>query len=509
MAEDIAFSPVGEFDGKWLAIKVPFKEMRAGPPVGDERMVGAINRYCRFAVAKLKLDILMLVAKNNDPVAALLARLGHAAGNLLGAAGKKPVHISGRRRQDQRLVIRRRNAFKAVRKLVLDIGCRDVSGAEPGLIHDRGHERDIVLNTFDVEAVERCSLNVERLVAVLAVRDQLGDHRVIEHRDLIAFAHTRIEAYRAAIQRSFHRRMETLQASDGWQELAVRVFGVYTAFDRPAVDLQVTLLDAQRLTISDAKHLLDEVDTRDHFRDRVLHLQTGVHFKEIEALVDAGRDKLDRAGAVIVHSLGQCDGLFTHLLAGCFIKQWAWRFLDDFLVAALDRAFALEQVDAVAVLVAQHLDFDVAWVEDELLDEDAVIAEGRLGFGLHSRKTLFDFLVIGGDSYTLAAAARRRLDHHRIADVLRDLHRFLGALDEPHMARHSGHACFGGKLLGTDLVAHRLNGVRIRADEDDILFLQALCEGRVLGKKAEAGVNRFGAGLLHRIDDLVHDKIGL
>ncbi len=97
MAEDIAFSPVGEFDGKWLAIKVPFKEMRAGPPVGDERMVGAINRYCRFAVAKLKLDILMLVAKNNDPVAALLARLGHAAGNLGSASGNpSPERLQSR-----------------------------------------------------------------------------------------------------------------------------------------------------------------------------------------------------------------------------------------------------------------------------------------------------------------------------------------------------------------------------------------------------------------------------
>jgi hypothetical protein len=34
------------------------------------------------------------------------------------------------------------------------------------------------------------------------------------------------------------------------------------------------------------------------------------------------------------------------------------------------------------MLVAQHLDFDVAGIDDELLDEDAVVAERRLGFCL-------------------------------------------------------------------------------------------------------------------------------
>jgi hypothetical protein len=36
------------------------------------------------------------------------------------------------------------------------------------------------------------------------------------------------------------------------------------------------------------------------------------------------------------------------------------------LVTALDRAFALAEMDKIAVLVAQHLDFDVAWINNEL-----------------------------------------------------------------------------------------------------------------------------------------------
>jgi hypothetical protein len=38
------------------------------------------------------------------------------------------------------------------------------------------------------------------------------------------------------------------------------------------------------------------------------------------------------------------------------------------------------------VLVADHLDFDVARLGDEFLDEDAVVAEGGFGLGLSSAR---------------------------------------------------------------------------------------------------------------------------
>ena len=55
------------------------------------------------------------------------------------------------------------------------------------------------------------------------------------------------------------------------------------------------------------------------------------------------------------------------------------RALDDLLVPALDRAVALEQVDEVAVGVAQELDLDVPRPADQLLEIDLVLAEGGLG----------------------------------------------------------------------------------------------------------------------------------
>ena len=94
---------------------------------------------------------------------------------------------------------------------------------------------------------------------------------------------------------------------------------------------------------------------------------------------------------VVIHGLCQRDGLLAHLAAGGLVEQRRRRLLDHLLIAALDRAFALAEIDDVAVLVAKHLDFDVAGIDDEFLDEHPVVAERRLGLGLGEPKTFGDF----------------------------------------------------------------------------------------------------------------------
>ena len=83
-------------------------------------------------------------------------------------------------------------------------------------------------------------------------------------------------------------------------------------------------------------------------------------------------------------------------------------------------------MDDVAVLVAQHLNLDVARLLDIFLDEHAVVAEARLGLGLRRGEALADLSSAVGDAHALAAAAGRGLDHDRIADLVGDLDRLLG-----------------------------------------------------------------------------------
>ena len=150
------------------------------------------------------------------------------------------------------------------------------------------------------------------------------------------------------------------------------------ALDRPALAGDLVLREGERLAGGDTDHLLDEIQPGDAFGDRVLDLQPGVHLEEVEALVLAD-DEFHRSGRLVAHRLGQRDRLLAHRLARGLVEESARRLLDHFLVASLDRALALPQVDAVAVRIAEHLDLDVARLLDELLDEDAVVAEARLG----------------------------------------------------------------------------------------------------------------------------------
>src|SRR5262249_43496996 len=164
-------------------------------------------------------------------------------------------------------------------------------------------------------------------------------------------------------------------------------------------------------------------------------LKPRVHLKEIEVpvLVD---DELHRASRVVADSLGERHGFSAHGGACLVVDERARRLLNHLLIAALDRAFALAEMDDIAVLVAEHLNFDMARLPDIFLDENAVVAKARLRLGFRRVEAFLHLFAAIGDAHALAAAAGRRLDHHRIADLVGDLCRLFGVLDHPEMAWH-------------------------------------------------------------------------
>ena len=210
---------------------------------------------------------------------------------------------------------------------------------------------------------------------------------------------------------------------------------------------------------------------------------------------------------IVVHGFRERDRLLAHLAARALVEQRRRRFFDDFLVAALDRAFALAEIDHIAVLVAKHLDLDVAGIDDELFDEHPVVAKRGLGFGLGEAKAFSDLCLGMRDPHALAAAARGRLDHHGIADLVGDLHRMLVVFDDAEMAGNGRDLGVGGRFLGLDLVTHGGNRAWIRTDEDNPRFRKCARKRFALGEKSVAGVNGFGPRLAAGLDDLVDQQI--
>ena len=104
----------------------------------------------------------------------------------------------------------------------------------------------------------------------------------------------------------------------------------------------------------------------------MLHLQPRVHFHEpyavgAQAVAGVG-DEFDRAGAFIIDRLGGADGGGADGFAGFLVHARRGGFLDHLLVAALERAIAFEQVDDIAVAIAEHLHLDMARALDPFFD---------------------------------------------------------------------------------------------------------------------------------------------
>ena len=111
----------------------------------------------------------------------------------------------------------------------------------------------------------------------------------------------------------------------------------------------------------------------------MLDLDAGVHLDEVELAVLV--EELDRADAEIFELAHRLRDRLADGVAGGDVERGRGAFLPDLLVAALQRAVALAEMDGVALAVAEHLDLDVARALQIFFEIDRVVAEGGLGLG--------------------------------------------------------------------------------------------------------------------------------
>ena len=147
----------------------------------------------------------------------------------------------------------------------------------------------------------------------------------------------------------------------------------------------------------------------------MLDLQSRVHLHKMKRAILLGNE-FDSAGADVTDRLCGDDRGVAHRLAPLARHTGRRRFLDHFLMPSLDRAIALEQMNRVAVRVGKDLDFDVPGRRQILLDQHSIIVERCLRLAPSGRERSSKVVRIADDLHPFAAAARRRLDQHRIAD---------------------------------------------------------------------------------------------
>ena len=95
-------------------------------------------------------------------------------------------------------------------------------------------------------------------------------------------------------------------------------------------------------------------------------------------------------------------------------------------MAPLDGAIAFPEVNDIAVLVRQDLEFDMVRAFDIFFDEDAAVAECRLGLTRGHVHILAQFLVRPHDAQPASPASGAGFDHDGIAGAAGEGQGFFG-----------------------------------------------------------------------------------
>ena len=331
----------------------------------------------------------------------------------------------------------------------------------------------------------------DRLLARVAVGDDLRDHRVELRRDAVALGDAAVDADARA-----GRQAQERDPARRRREAAAGVLGVEADLDGVAAGGRRVALEPA--AGRDVQLQADEVGARDRLGDRVLDLQARVDLHEGEAAAVGLVEELDGARAAVAGRVREADRGVGELALLLGRERRAGGLLDDLLVAALVAAVAHAERPDAALAVGHQLHLDVARGADEALHQHARVAEGLRGLGTGALEGLRDLVLAVDAAHAAPAAAGGGLDHQREAELAAVAEGVLDAVDRPAAPRRDGHAGLLGQALALDLVAERAHHAGVRPGEDDPQPVAELREGGVLGDEAPADPRRVGAGLDER-----------
>ena len=271
--------------------------------------------------------------------------------------------------------------------------------------------------------------------------------------------------------------------------------------------LEARPVDGERLAGRDPDLLAHDVDPGDELRHRMLDLETAVDLDEVERAVRTD-EELERACVAVADRLARARDRRLHCLSCLRIERRRRRFLDELLMSPLDRALALSQRQHATGSVAEHLNLDVTSGRDELLDVDRAVPERSLRLGARPGEGVFELVFREDEPHAFPSTSRRCFKQDwkaggcsRAAQRLRP--------DLTVGARNQRDARLAQRLLRAHLVAHLLDDVRRRPDEDEIVVHTRAHEFGVLGEEPIAGMDRVAVRRLRGGDDVRDLQVAL
>src|SRR3979411_2838312 len=119
----------------------------------------------------------------------------------------------------------------------------------------------------------------------------------------------------------------------------------------------VVLRERQTFAGRDAEHDLDNVDPGNHFGNGMLDLKPGIDLQEV--IILATDNELHRSNTAVEETFAETNGVSQDFVPERGGQIGSGCLLDQLLVPALQRAFALKQMHDIAFGVTCALHFDV------------------------------------------------------------------------------------------------------------------------------------------------------
>ena len=196
----------------------------------------------------------------------------------------------------------------------------------------------------------------------------------------------------------------------------------------------------------------------------MLYLQTRIHLQKVKGpgLIN---NKFHRPGPDITTGLRRLNCCIPHGLSHGLANKGRRRLLHHLLVPALNRTVPFPEMNRIPLLIRKHLDLNMPRPNNRLLKDQLTIPESRLRLRPRPRQLIRQRRRFMHQPHPTPAAPGRRLDHHRIPNLLRSF------LPGPRIRlrtlkpRHRRHPRLGHRLLRPPLTPHQLHGLSRRPDK--------------------------------------------
>ena len=236
-------------------------------------------------------------------------------------------------------------------------------------------------------------------------------------------------------------------------------------------------------------------------------LHTWVHLDEdvLAVFVD---EKLDGTRTLVINVLTEPHGIGADLFAQLGIQELCRGNLDDFLVAALQRAVTLVEVDDVALRIRQHLHLNVLWFNHRGFQVDTGITES--GFGLTGGLSDLgaQLFLAFHKAHTASATTGHGLNEQRVFKLRRIFHQRVDVRRRLGVLQRRQASLFRSMHSG-GLVTSQVQSVLGGADELNAVFCTLPRQIRALREETITRVDSIRAGFFGSTDDFVDVQISL